>query len=147
MFAFTRRPHRLLALAVGLAIASPASATTAAPREKEDQAEPKPIKTVMIGQFYIRDLRATEDAKVRLSFTLHAKIDAEEASEAERFVKRYKHRLRNEVITAIRTCEQNEFQEADLTRFRCRIHARLRRAMPKLKIERLLVGDFEYLFE
>lgn len=143
MLAITRRGWLLV---VGLAIASPVAAASKDAKQGEP-AEPEAIKTVMIGQFFIRDLRATEDAKVRLSFSLHAKIAEEDAQAAESFVKSHKHRLRNEVITAIRTCEQNDFQEADLTRFRRRIHARLRRAMPQLKIERLLVGEYEYLFE
>ena len=136
----------VLGVASCLAIV-PSPAAAAEAREQEDQAEPIPVKTVRIGQFFIRDLRATEDAKVRLNFTLHAKIDPEHSQAVERYVKSHRHRLRNEVITAVRTCEQNDFQEADLTRFRRRIHARLRRAMPQLKIERLLVGEYEYLFE
>ncbi len=135
-----------LGLVIGLITLSPASAADTATQEQE-QAESLPIKTVLIGQFFMRDLRVTEDAKVRLSFTLHAKIDPEHARVAERLVESHKHRLRNEVITAVRTCEQNEFQEPDLTRFRCRIQARLRRAMPQLPIEQLLVGEYEYLFE
>ncbi|QDT70533.1 hypothetical protein MalM25_34810 [Planctomycetes bacterium MalM25] len=141
----TRYAGGLALLAFGLSATPPAYGDEKS--DPEGEAGPPPIKTVSLGRFFVRDLRATEDAKVRLSFTLHAKIDPEHTRVAMKYVESHKHRLSNEVLTAIRTCEQNEFQEPGLKRFRRRIHARLRRAMPELPIEHLLVGEYEYLFE
>lgn len=141
----SRYARCILCLAACLLATPPTRGAEAASDEPQDT--PRPIKTVQIGRFYIRDLRATEDAKVRLSFTLHAKIDPEHTHFAMKFVEGHKHRLRNEVLTAVRTCEQNDFQEPGLNRFRRRIHARLHRAVPQLPIELLLIGEYEYLFE
>jgi flagellar basal body-associated protein FliL len=115
----------------------------AAPATEEGPA----IKAVSLGQYLISDLRAVEGAKLRVSFELYLDADDEHSHELRELVSAYKHRIRSEVITAIRTCEQAEFEEPDLDRMRSRIIVRLKRALPELPIEKLFVGAFQYFNE
>lgn len=115
----------------------------AAPAAEEGPA----IKAVSLGQYLISDLRAVEGAKLRISFELYLDADDEHAHELRELVGAYKHRIRSEVITAIRTCEQTDFEEPDLDRMRSRIIVRLKRALPELPIEKLFVGAFQYFNE
>ena len=140
----------LKSLAVSLmvvAFAAPAYASGggghAAPAADEGPA----VKAVSLGQYLISDLRAIEGAKLRVSFELYLDADDEHSHELRELVGAYKHRIRSEVITAIRTCEQTDFEEPDLDRMRSRVIARLKRALPELPIDKLYVGAFQYFNE
>jgi len=105
------------------------------------------VRAVSLGQYLISDLRAVEGAKLRISFELYVDADDEHAHELRELVSAYKHRIRNEVIVAVRTCEQKDFEEPNLDRMRSRVIARLKRALPELPIEKLFVGSFQYYNE
>lgn len=137
------RCHLLLALA-GLLIATP---THAAEKPKDNVAEEPQSRGILLGRFHIRDLRAVEGVKLRLSFALYAEVDEEDAESVAARVEKRKHRIRNEVITAVRTVDQAEFQEPGLEHFRRRLLMRLRRTESTLPIEQLLVGEFEFFTE
>lgn len=113
---------------------------------KEEAAEPT-TEAVLLGRFSIRDMRAAEGVKLRLNFALYAEVDSSEAEQVEqieRLIERRKNRVRNEVIIAVRTAEQSDFQEPGLERLRRRIFVRLRRTEPRLPVKKLLIGEFEY---
>lgn len=131
---------RVLAVAIALMACSSADA------KAKDKAEEEPPKMVglKVGRFMVRDLRPAEGIKVRLSFTLYAEVAEETRSQAERVIESHRHRIRNEVLIALRTSEQHEFQEPGLDTFRRRINLRLKRVVPALVLERLLIGEYEY---
>lgn len=137
----------ILAAVAVVTLASSANASGggghAAPAADEGPA----IKAVSLGQYLISDLRAVEGAKLRVSFELYLDADEEHSHELRELVGAYKHRIRSEVITAIRTCEQTDFEEPDLARMRSRVIARLKRALPELPIDKLYVGAFQYYNE
>lgn len=140
----------LKALTASLAVVTLAASASAsgggghaAPAAEEGPA----IKAVSLGQYLISDLRAIEGAKLRISFELYLDADEEHLHELRELVGAYKHRIRSEVITAIRICEQTDFEEPDLDRMRSRVIARLKRALPELPIEKLYVGAFQYFNE
>lgn len=135
-------------LLAGMALGMPAYAaeTSSVAEEEQVAAEPQP-EVISLGRFQLREFRATEGAKIRLSFALYAEVDAERGEAIRELVSTHEHRIRDEVITAVRTAVQSDFHEPELTRFRRRILFRLRRAADYLPIERLLIGEFEYLLE
>lgn len=140
---------RTLLIALTLAaLATPTGAVAAQAEGAKEAANEAPAETsasaVSLGEYSIRDLRTVEGTTLRINFQLYASVDADEAKSAVKEVEEHQHRIRNEVLIAIRLCEQHEFQEPDLDRVRRRILARLNRALPNLPIEKLLVGEFEY---
>lgn len=138
----------LKVLAASLAVVTLAMSASASGGGSAPPAEKGPaIKAVSLGQYLISDLRAVEGAKLRVSFELYLDADDEHSHELRALVSSYKHRIRSEVITAIRTCEQTDFEEPDLARMRSRVIARLKRALPELPIDKLYVGAFQYFNE
>lgn len=134
----------LLALAWLLAAAPAAAAPQPASDAVADEAATPATQALLIGRFRIRDMRAAEGVKMRLSFALYAEVDEDAADQMAKLIAARQHRLRNHVITAVRTAEQSDFQQPGLERLRRRIHVRLRRTEPNVQMRGLLVGEFEY---
>jgi hypothetical protein len=55
--------------------------------------------------------------------------------------------VRDQVIMATRLVPVEEYDDAELTKFRRRILLRLRRTMPELMIEDVFVSDFNLVVE
>lgn len=136
----------LAALAGPAGAAKPATAPSERTGSSPTQADGS-TSAVSLGEYTISDLRAVEGAKLRIHFELYAYVDGKGAGSLRGKVEEYKHRIRNEVLIAIRLCDQSDFQEPDLDHVRRRILARLNRSLPALPIERLLVGAFEYFVD
>lgn len=128
---------------------APATPPKAMAAEQAAESDPKAprAEVVLLGRFQIREVRATEGAKNRTTFALYAEVAPDQATMFRALLGRRKHRIRNEVITAVRGCEQREFQQPGLGHFRRRIYLRLRRTHPELMIKRLLIGEFEFIAE
>ena len=121
-------------------------AADATDKEQSTEAPPLPIG-VEIGRFAVRDSRPVDNEKYKLEFQLYAVVAPEED---ESYIARYErneHRVRDQVLTAVRLTPVNLFEEPDLASFRRRILLRLRRAIPELRIEQVLVTDFRMLSE
>ncbi|TWT96709.1 hypothetical protein Pla108_24830 [Botrimarina colliarenosi] len=115
------------------------------PSGQDKQADSEPdLAALLLGRFMMRDFRVVEGSKLRISFALYAEVDATLAAAVAEFLETHEHRVRDEVLVSIRTCDQSDFQEPDLTRMRRRVMARLQRAMPMIPIEGLLIGEFEF---
>lgn len=140
-----RRSALTAALCFGLLVALPAAA--ADPKAADDIAPPPPLKAVELGRFSIRDLRPAEGVKLRLAFTLYANVEAESFERTAGLVEKRRHRIRNAVLTAIRTAEQSDFQQPGLERLRRRVFVRLQRVEPQLPVQELLIGEFEYFVD
>ncbi len=109
--------------------------------DSEQELEPVGIK---LGDFFYRDVRASEGVKLRISFTLFAEVKQEKE---DRFLKIYDHtvkRIRDQVIIAIRLSETHDFQEPSLMKLKRRIKIRFHRVIPQLEIEDLMLRDFTY---
>lgn len=133
-----------LSLLVVLALSFGLSATAEAKPKKEVVEEPPVMAGIELGRFLVRDLRPAEGIKVRLSFVLYAEVEEDLAGRTEKVIKSFRHRVRNEVLVALRMSEQHDFQEPGLETFRRRIFLRLRRVIPQLVFNRLLIGEYEY---
>lgn len=136
-----------LTLLVGVAWYGEARAVTVSKPATDASAEAPRLKGLLIDRFMIRDLRPAEGTKIRLSFSVYAEVAESNAESTRQLLETSKHRIRSEVLVAIRTCEQHEFQEPGLDRLRRRTLLRLRRTVPALKLEGLLIGEFEFFNE
>jgi|GEM_PF-1546138 len=112
--------------------------------EEADAKEKVARPTIDLGFFRIKDLRPTRNETAKLTFKMHlALADSLSAKQVEQLEK-WKHRLRDQVIIAIRTLEIKDFQEADLSRLRRKVLIRANRLFrAKLAEETLFT---EYLF-
>jgi hypothetical protein len=137
----------MLLAAIALTAGAPAAHASAAPAPAEEEGGDSATGSARVGRFDIRDHRPVEGVKLRLGFTLYVEAEESKAAALKSRVKSYEHRLRQEVITVVRTTDPADFQEPELERFRRRLVMRLRRTMPELGIVRVLLGEFEYLVQ
>lgn len=138
------------ALVAAFVGASPgaAFAQAAAPDgDPEDAAAEEPVSGVLLGDFFVRNVRGAENLKTRLSFSLYAAVPAEREAEFRDLLEGRRHRVRDQVMTAVRLTETAALQEPSLARLKRRVLLRLRRTMPELKIDGLHFGAFTLLFE
>lgn len=100
--------------------------------------------TIELGSFKINDLRPTRNETARLTFTLHLAFSKSLTEKQVAHLESWKHRLRDQVITAIRISAMKDFQEPDLGLLRRRILIRVNRLLKTKLAEEVLVT--EYLF-
>jgi len=108
--------------------------------EEKESARP----TLDLGKFKINDLRPTRNETAKLTFTLHLAFSQDLTQRQVTQLQRWKHRLRDQVITAIRITSTRDFLEPDLSRFRRKILLRVNRLFQAKLVEEVLLT--EYLF-
>jgi len=100
--------------------------------------------TVDLGKFKIHDLRPTRNVTAKLTFSMHLAFSSTLSKQQVTRLEHWQHRLRDQVIIAIRTLEIKEFQDPDLSRLRRKILIRVNRLFRAKLAEEVLLT--EYLF-
>lgn len=141
-----RKPFCLCLLALMMIGAGPATSAHGKPGDDEEE-KPKPPHGVMLGEFFVRQARQAEGAKVRISFTLYAEVDQEHEDLLQKYVQVHRRRINDQVIVAVRLAKVSDFKEPDLKRLRRLIQMRLSRTgMPK-HVRALMITEYEYFTE
>lgn len=128
--------------ALACVLATPTAHAAAEGQPTDEVVEPA-TEGVLLGRFYVRDIRGAEGVKIRISFALYASVARETADEFRARLSKLDARVRDEVLTVVRLSRLSDFQQPELERFRRRILLRLRRTTPALAIDGLLIGEFE----
>jgi hypothetical protein len=102
---------------------------------------------VELGKFSVRMHRAVPSQTNRVCFTLFATVQSAESKHLEQLLENRQNKVRDQVIVATRLVPAEEYDDAELTKFRRRILLRLRRTMPELMIEDVYVSDFNLVVE
>jgi hypothetical protein len=97
---------------------------------------------VELGEYHIKAYYPVQAQKSTVRFVLHAKVPAERYQEVAEIVSTRINKLRDQVIVATRMTPLSLFDEPGLDSFRRRIIMRLKRAVPELVIDDVLVSDF-----
>jgi hypothetical protein len=97
---------------------------------------------VELGEYHIRAYYPVQAQKSTVRFVLHAKVPAEQYPDISQVVTSRLNKLRDQVIIATRMMPLALFDEPGLESFRRRILMRLKRAVPELEIDDVLVSDF-----
>lgn len=117
----------------------------AAVADEESDAEQESVRPrIDLGKFKINDLRPTRNETAKLTFSLHLAFskDLNKAQVAE--LEHWKHRLRDQVITAIRITPTKDFQEPDLSRLRRKILIRVNRLFQANLAEEVLLTEYRF---
>lgn len=101
-----------------------------------------PLRRFELGAFHVRDLRPTRDVTADLKFSLYLVIREDVSEAAVAALEHWRHRLRDQAITAIRTAQIVDFADPDLTRVRRLMNLRINRALPHPLVEEILVTTF-----
>jgi flagellar FliL protein len=115
-------------------------AEQAATADAEEAVRP----TLELGKFKIHDLRPTRNETAKSTFAMHLALSPTLSPQQVTQLARWQHRLRDQVIIAIRTLELKEFQEPDLRRLRRKVLLRVNRLFQAKLAEEVLLT--EYLF-
>jgi hypothetical protein len=97
---------------------------------------------VDLGEYHIKAYYPVQAQKSTVRFILHAKVPAERYQEIAEIVSTRINKLRDQVIIATRMTPLSLFDQPGLDSFRRRILMRLKRAVPELEIDDVLVSDF-----
>ncbi len=117
----------------------------AASADAEPVAEEESVRPSLdLGKFKINDLRPTRNETAKLTFTLHLAFSKDLTEAQITQLERWKHRLRDQVITAIRITPTKDFQEPDLNHLRRKILNRVNRLFQANLAKEVLLT--EYLF-
>lgn len=152
-----RLPRRL-ACAMGLAAWSAAVHTSgichasghAAPSHEPAEAAAAEVPLVdensdgvFLGDFDVRSHYPVKAQKIDVKFVLYAAVSEENRERARHVAHERRHKIRDQVIMITRLAPLAEFDEPDLKRVRRRVLLRLRRTLPELVIDDVLISEFQ----
>ena len=111
--------------------------------ETSPEAEPVP-RHFDLGIFQIAQFRPTRNETIEMQFALHLVLPDEVDETVEKGLKSWKHRLREQVITAVRLTESRDFSEPELLLLRRVIRLRINRILPTFKIAGLYMTHYVF---
>ncbi len=148
------RVARLLSVGLALTVLSaplPTYGQEAAPVDipevdaEGNEAEEESVRPLLdLGDFRINDLRPTRNETAKLTFSMHLALAKDLSKQQMKQLEAWKHRLRDQVITAVRIATIKDFQEPDLSRVRRIVLIRVNRLFRANLAEDVLLT--EYLF-
>jgi hypothetical protein len=113
----------------------------------EELESPTGRRGIEIGDFSIRTYRSVSGQKNRVKFTLYVTVKNDGVKDFRKRLEHRTHKVRDQVIVATRLTPVEDYDDPELTKLRRRIQLRLRRMMPELLIEEILVSDFTLSIE
>jgi hypothetical protein len=154
---FASKPNwRSLLAALVLALASAGSSDLRA-RASEGEEGAKPAeaesnhvseasadgsRAVELGEFTIRVFHAVSTRKDTVKFVLHAVVGKDNYATFDRYYAHRQNKVRDQIVVATRLVPIDDYDDPELKKFRRRILLRLRRTLPELPIQDVLVSDF-----
>ncbi len=113
--------------------------------DKGGALEAEPQRDVFeLGRFNIKDLRPARNETVELNFVLHLALKPETPDAILTGLEGWKHRLRDQVITAARVAETKDFSSPNLYRLRRLMILRANRLLGEDVIDELLLTEFVF---
>jgi len=113
----------------------------------ESAAEEEFPLTLDLGRFIIKELRPTRNETLKITFAIHLKISPAGGKDLVKKLEFWKHRLRDQVIVAVRTAETTDFREPNLHRLRRRMLLRVNRMLKNSIISEILLSEFTFSIE
>lgn len=119
--------------------------------QAEEQAEEAPPSnrppTYDLGKFIIKNFRPIEHEQLTIKLVVHVEVAKEDQQQFEALRPKYHHRIRSQVITAIRLLPPQDLDDPELRMLRRLVYLRLRRVLPELPVSQVYVSEFGYLVE
>ncbi len=98
-----------------------------------------------LGQFSVTTFHPTANTTMRIDFRLYGTIDTAEAEEFEASLQQNQHRIRDQVIVTIRSCELVDLTDAGLGLIKRRILEKTNQALGKPFLKGVVFSDFSYI--
>jgi hypothetical protein len=105
------------------------------------------FRGIKLGEFQIRTSNAVLSRKDHVTFILHARVKNEDYAKFDGNYRNHKNKVRDQVVIATRLVPIEDYDDPELKQFRRRILLRLRRALPELPIQDVVISDFALSIE
>jgi hypothetical protein len=100
--------------------------------------------TIDLGMFQVKDLRPSQNETAKIFFSVHLAMHQGVSQSTVKQLERWQHRLRDQVIIAIRLSEAQDFLEPDLAKFRRSISLRVNRVLKALLVSEAMLTEFTF---
>ena len=136
----------LFTLLLGTTVAAAEPQPTAA--EKSEAAVDLPlIPKLDLGLLEIKNLEPTRNQTAKVSFEIHLSFPTGTDPQTIARLEHWQHRLREQVLVAVRGSELIDFVDPELVRLRKHILYRVNRVLQPLQAAEILLADFTYAAE
>ena len=122
----------------------PATAQQAADSEEEEAEEAAEQLVIDLGMIRVKEHRPTRNETIKLNFRVHFVMNPEITEADREMLESWKHRLRDQVIVAVRTTRTKDFLESGLTRLRRIILFRVEHMLRARIVDSLLLSDYSF---
>lgn len=147
------QPHLIKAIALLVAISSPVLTTKTyasaqaeeAPQEtKKSSSDIEVTLKLDLGTIQLMNLEPTQGRTAHMSFDMHLVFDPKTDPKTIKELEKWQHRLREQVIVAVRATEIYDFLDPELTRFRKQILYRINRMLKDPIVTDALFANFTF---
>lgn len=136
--------------ALGLLMGSPLAAQTESSESVAGETPPEEslqihtVPKIDLGYFEIKNLEPTRNLTSKVAFGMHLTLRDDVSEQDLEAVQKWKNRLREQVLVAVRMAEIVDFLDPKLLRFRRSILYRVNRLLKPVKVEDVLLADFTF---
>ena len=130
--------------AYGQQVESIAPASTQEESEDNSAAKNGVRPSFDLGIFNLRELRFRSNVTAKIVFSLHLALPLAADEKTAARLESWRHRLRDQVIIAVRKSEIRDFLEPNLSTLRRNIMLRINRLLKKSLVEEVLLTEFTF---
>ena len=106
-----------------------------------------PIPKLDLGVLEIKNLEPTRNQTAKVTFAIHLAFTPGTDPAVVAELEHWQHRLREQVIVAVRSSELTDFTDPELLRLRKHLLYRINRVLKPIQVEAVLLADFTYSSE
>ena len=122
--------------------AEPAEAEKPEEEPEEDQEEQAEVD---LGEFSVSAFQPVTNTTVRIDFLLYGTINADEKADFDEAWKDSTHRVRDQVIVTVRSCELEDLTDAGLGLIKRRILEKTNRTLGQPLLKSIVFSDFSFI--
>lgn len=111
--------------------------------EEEEQEQP----VLDLGTFRVEELRPTRNETIKVTFTAHLVLEPKLSEVELETLQNFHHRLRDQIIVAVRTAHTKDFREPGLDRLRRLIQIRVEQLLRAQVTENLLISEYQFTLD
>jgi flagellar FliL protein len=137
-------PSQTAAMA-GVAVEPDPGAEAAVWPEQGNEETPKDLEEVDLGEFTVTAFQPISNTTLRIDFHMYGTVDAEEKANFEKAWEENMHRVRDQVITTVRSCELAELTEAGLGLIKRKILEKTNRTFGEPLLQTIIFSDFSFI--
>jgi flagellar basal body-associated protein FliL len=113
--------------------------------EQPSEEAAKDLEEVDLGEFTVTAFQPISNTTLRIDFHLYGTVDADEKADFEKAWEENMHRVRDQVITTVRSCELAELTEAGLGLIKRKILEKTNRTFGEPLLQTVIFSDFSFI--